>query len=258
MTSVLIEWQANWQQTCQAQRAGQVGQDANPNQHYCYRVNYVIGFGIGTTSLRRGLKRDPVRNRGLFAILFWCMARAAEASCLDSLAEHRSQIESDYLKSDDLPFDTELRAGFSGFSYFAGDIAYCVEASFQPSQDSKVFAMPSFNGTTLPFRKYGAFHFQLAGAPRTLTAYQRIDLPKGQGQWVLIPFRDATTGHETYGGGRYLEMESPLPARTTLDFNRAFNPLCAYKSTFTCPIPPAENWLKIRVAAGEKTYAGNH
>lgn len=199
-----------------------------------------------------------MRNRCLFAILVWCMGGAAEASCLDTLAKHRSQVESDYLKSDDSPFDKELRAGFAGFSYFAGDIAFCVEASFEPSADTKVFAMPSFNGKTLPFRKYGVFHFQLGGARRSLSAYQRMDLPKDQRQWVLVPFRDSTTGQETYGGGRYLQLDLPLPARTALDFNRAFNPLCAYKSTFTCPIPPAENWLKIRIAAGEKKYAGNH
>ena len=186
------------------------------------------------------------------------MGGAAEASCLDSLAEHRSQIESDYLKSDDSPFDKELKARFTGFSYFAGDSAFCVAASFEPSADSNELAMPSFNGKTLPFRKYGVFHFRLDGAQRSLSAYQRMDLPKDQRQWVLVPFRDSTTGHETYGGGRYLQLDLPLPARTMLDFNRAFNPLCAYKPTFTCPIPPKENWLKVRIAAGEKTYAGMH
>jgi uncharacterized protein len=198
--------------------------------------------------------RDPC----LLAMLVGCMGTAADASCLDSLAQHRTQIETDYLKSDDSPFDKELKAGFSGFSYFAGDSSFCVPASFEPSAGSKVFAMPSFNGKTLPFRKYGVFHFQLGGARRTLSAYQRMDLPNDQRQWVLVPFRDMTTGHETYGGGRYLQVDLPLPAPLTLDFNRAFNPLCAYKAVFTCPIPPAENWLKMRIAAGEKAYVAKH
>ncbi len=208
--------------------------------------------------MRRGLQRNPMRNRCLFTILVWCLGGDAGASCLDSLVKHRSQVEFDYLQSNDSPFDKELKAGFAGFSYFAGDSAFCVDASFEPSGDTKVFSMPSFDGKTLPFRKYGVFHFQLDGARRSLSAYQRMDLPPDQRQWVLVPFRDSTTGHETYGGGRYLQLDLPLPARTTLDFNRAFNPLCAYKSTFTCPIPPAENWLKVRVAAGEKAYVGQH
>ncbi len=197
-------------------------------------------------------------NRCLLAILVWCLGSTAEASCLDSLAEHRAQIETDYLKSADSPFDKELKAGFAGFSYFAGDSAFCVPAEFELSANAKVFAMPSFNGKTLPFRKYGVFHFQLGGARRSLGAYQRMDLPTDQRQWVLVPFRDLTTGHETYGGGRYLQVDLPLPAHLTLDFNRAFNPLCAYKSVFTCPIPPAENWLKLRIPAGEKTYLAKH
>jgi uncharacterized protein len=199
-----------------------------------------------------------VRTRYILALLVSYMSCSAQASCLDSLAQHRSQIESDYLKSDDSPFDKELQAGFSGFSYFAGASTFCVAASFEPSADSKVFAMPSFNGKTLPFRKYGVFHFELGGTQRSLSAYQRMDLPNDQRQWVLVPFRDMTTGHETYGGGRYLQVDLPLPARLTLDFNRAFNPLCAYKAVYTCPIPPAENWLKMRIAAGEKTYVAKH
>jgi uncharacterized protein (DUF1684 family) len=102
------------------------------------------------------------------AVLAWFMCSGAEASCLDSLAEHRLQSENEYLKSEDSPFDKKFKSDFAGFSYFKGDIAYCVEASFEPSVDTKVFAMPSFNGKTLPFRKYGVFHFQLGGARRSL------------------------------------------------------------------------------------------
>jgi len=108
------------------------------------------------------------------------------------------------------------------------------------------------------FRKYGLFRFQLGGAMQTLTAYQRMDLPEQERNWVLIPFQDRTNGKETYGGGRYLELYFPIGAHTELDFNRAYNPLCAYDSKFTCPMPPPENRLKIAVTAGEKAYAGKH
>jgi uncharacterized protein (DUF1684 family) len=85
-----------------------------------------------------------------------------------------------------------------------------------------------------------------------------MDLPKTERQWVLIPFRDETNGDETYGGGRYLQVDLPISSATTLDFNRAFNPLCAYDSKFTCPIPPADNALKVSIPAGEKSYGGSH
>jgi len=184
---------------------------------------------------------------------------AADASCLDSLAAYRAQNEADYLKSKDSPFDKTMRARFAGFSYFDGDAGFCVDASFEPAaKDEKQFNMAAFNGKTIAFRKYGAFRFQLGGAMQALTAYQRMDLPVAQRNWVLIPFQDRTNGKETYGGGRYLDLHFPLSAHTELDFNRAYNPLCAYDSKFTCPVPPPENRLKIAVTAGEKAYAGKH
>lgn len=195
---------------------------------------------------------------GLFAILMLLWSIAAEASCLDSLATYRAQTEADYLKSDDSPFDPALRARFAGFSYFAGDAAYCVDASFEPAVGEKQFDMAAFNGGTIPFRKYGVFRFQLGGTERSLTGYQRMDLPPKERTSVLIPFQDRTNGRETYGGGRYLELELPIRAHTTLDFNRAFNPLCAYDAKFTCPMPTLENRLTIAVSAGEKSYAGGH
>ena len=209
-------------------------QRANSNQDCRDRTNSGIKPpGFVEKWKRRGLRGDLVDNRWLLAILVWCLGSTAEASCLDSLAEHRAQIETDYLKSADSPFDKELKAGFAGFSYFAGDSAFCVPAEFELSANAKVFAMPSFNGKTLPFRKYGVFHFQLGGARRSLGAYQRMDLSTDQRQWVLVPFRDLTTGHETYGGGRYLQVDLPLPAHYA--GSTALSILCAP----TVGIPPA-------------------
>ena len=118
--------------------------------------------------------------------------------------------------------------------------------------------MAAFNGKSIPFRKYGVLHFQLGGATQSLTAYQLMDLPPQQRNWVLIPFQDRTNGHETYGGGRYLQLDFPIRTHVELDFNRAFSPLCAYDSKFTCPVPPPGNRLRILVPAGEKAHAGGH
>ncbi len=194
----------------------------------------------------------------LFTVLALLGAVTAEASCLDSLPAHRAQTESEYLKSDDSPFDKEMRERFAGFSYFAGDAAYCVDASFERTAGEKQFDMAAFNGKTIPFRKYGVFRFQLGGAMRSLVAYQRMDVPAAERNWVLVPFQDGTNGKETYGGGRYLEIKFPIRSRTVLDFNHAFNPLCAYDAKFRCPIPPPQNRLAIAVTAGEKAYAGAH
>ena len=75
---------------------------------------------------------------------------------------------------------------------------------------------------------------------------------------LFIPFKDATSGRETYGAGRFLEIHEPDEERFTLDFNRCFNPLCNYSPAYNCPIPPRENHLEIAIEAGEKTYPMDH
>ena len=75
-----------------------------------------------------------------------------------------------------------------------------------------------------------------------------------QGDELFIPFRDATSGKDTYGAGRYVEAEALGNGRYLLDFNRAYNPYCAYNDDWRCPLPPAENWLKVAIRAGEKSF----
>jgi len=118
--------------------------------------------------------------------------------------------------------------------------------------------MPTYNVKSIPFREYGVFEFRVDGVGYSLTAYQRMDLPEEERQWVLVPFKDKTNGHETYGGGRYLEIMFPIDARTEIDFNRAANPWCAYDPRYTCPVPPLENWLSLPIEAGEKMFGSAH
>ncbi len=76
----------------------------------------------------------------------------------------------------------------------------------------------------------------------------------GNGATLFMPFRDATSGQETYASGRYIELKENTSGIYDLDFNRAYNPYCAYNSEFSCPVPPAENILKVPIRAGEKNY----
>ncbi len=71
---------------------------------------------------------------------------------------------------------------------------------------------------------------------------------------LFIPFRDATSGKETYGAGRYLEVEVNPSGRYVLDFNLAYNPYCAYSDLYICPLPPGENWLRVEIRGGEKAH----
>ena len=98
----------------------------------------------------------------------------------------------------------------------------------------------------------GTLHFTLNGTDEQLTVFQNIDLSRLEDyrNYLFVPFTDLTNGEQTYGGGRYLDLEGPLGDTVELDFNRAYNPYCAYGGRYSCPIPPQENHLEVSVEAG--------
>jgi uncharacterized protein (DUF1684 family) len=114
--------------------------------------------------------------------------------------------------------------------------------------------MATNTGDRRLYRRWGRFNFQVDGEGAALTIYS--DPP---GHDFFMPFRDATSGKETYGAGRYMDNHRPglQPVGDTaveIDFNFAYNPYCAYNENFSCPLPPAENWLKVPIRAGEKKF----
>jgi uncharacterized protein len=102
------------------------------------------------------------------------------------------------------------------------------------------------------YRRAGIARFEVDGEPAAVTLYASEDMDE-----LFLPFRDATSGRETYGAGRYLEVEPPgADGRVLVDFNAAYTPYCAYNPDWSCPIPPGENWLSVPIRAGEKTFEG--
>ncbi|WP_460549069.1 DUF1684 domain-containing protein [Hymenobacter daeguensis] len=132
--------------------------------------------------------------------------------------------------------------------------AYCVEARLVRDSTSTPFAMQTSTARRPIYRKYGELRFVLNGKPLTLSIYQNQELLKRPGleDYLFVPFTDLTNGHETYGGGRYLDLRiPPAGARTmVLDFNKAYNPSCAYNHGYSCPVPPAENRLAVAIPVG--------
>jgi len=108
--------------------------------------------------------------------------------------------------------------------------------------------MATTGGEDQVYRRYGLVRFRVDDQPAQLVLYASDDSDE-----LFIPFRDATSGKETYGAGRYLELHAHGDD-VTIDFNYAYNPNCAYDPSWSCPLPPAENWLKVPIRAGEKTF----
>ena len=146
---------------------------------------------------------------------------------------------------------------FEGLSFFKVDTVYRISGKFTRSIGKK-FEMPTTTDRKPIYRRYGYVDFQLDGNTHRLTIYQNMALKKQKEykKYLFIPFRDLTSGKESYGGGRYIDTEIPAGETLILDFNRAYNPYCAYSHRYSCPIPPEENTLKVEIRAGEKVPVG--
>ena len=154
------------------------------------------------------------------------------------------------------PLTDEGFAAFDGLKYFPADDKFRVTATIERTADAKLFMMPTSSGKVKRFSKYGMLRFRIAGRPYQLSVFQAdADVRAAHPEFadlLFIPFRDRTSGKETYSVGRYIDIKTPKGKRVTLDFNLAYNPNCAYGSDkYSCPIPPKENSLQLRVTAGE-------
>jgi uncharacterized protein (DUF1684 family) len=148
--------------------------------------------------------------------------------------------------------DNPHRAGFRGLSYFPVSTAWVFAARFEPYQPARHVRIINILGMEQEYESPGAVVFVQDGREWRLDTV----LEEPGDQELFIMFADATSGHETYGGGRFLYVPLPHAGYTRLDFNKAYNPPCALNEFATCPLPPPQNHLKLRIEAGEKTYAG--
>jgi uncharacterized protein (DUF1684 family) len=145
--------------------------------------------------------------------------------------------------------DSPLRTNFSGLRWYAPNPAYRVKARFTPYPEPKVAPMPNILGDLEPFTIVGTVAFDLGGQKHDMVAWR-----SGQRLWFV--FRDLTSGVETYPAARFLYQPMPAAGEFDLDFNYAQNPPCGYNPYTTCPLPPPQNRLNVRVEAGELRYDG--
>ncbi len=144
------------------------------------------------------------------------------------------------------------RQPFVGVDYFPENAAWSIEADWLPLDPPLTMEVPNVTGELKPVTVAFKAVFTVEG--------QQVELlPMSVGEReVFFVFRDRTSGRETYGAGRFLKAEPAVDGKIRLDFNRAFNPPCAFTPFATCPLPPPENWLPFPVTAGEKRWLGGH
>lgn len=193
----------------------------------------------------------------LVGLLSFHLANAQNQDYLKEIQEYRKEQNEEFLNPDKSPLTAKERKEFKGHDFFAIDEAYRVKARFEPTPDSKPFPLNTSKGTSRLYKRIGILHFEIKGEPYTLEAYlqiQRFTIP-GQKVYVFLPLVDATTGESTYGAGRYLHYEG-IPEGTDwiIDFNKLYNPYCAYSDKYECPMVPEPNHLPIAVEAGVKGF----
>lgn len=148
-------------------------------------------------------------------------------------------------------------------NFFDADAVFRVSASFKPVQNAPWFKINTSSGKTKDYRQYGQLTFTIHDSVQTLYIYQSQALLQSPEHWdhLFLPFTDKTTGDESYEAGRYIDFKiSDIKNnRLVIDFNKAYNPYCAYVSgMYSCPVPPAENKLTVAIKAGEKKFAKAH
>jgi uncharacterized protein (DUF1684 family) len=166
------------------------------------------------------------------------------------LTDVRAAKDEAFRDASDSPVPKEKRDALLPLKYFPVDPNYAVPAVLKLSEDRPVFEMPTSTGALRRMQLVGELQFSLQGQPRSLGAF--VEEGTQQITRLFVPFADMTTGKDTYAAGRYLDIEPTGTGYYTIDFNRAYNPYCAYNASYECPFPPPSNRLDVAVTAGEK------
>jgi uncharacterized protein (DUF1684 family) len=166
---------------------------------------------------------------------------------MSGLDHYRKQKDDFFATNPQSPFTPEMQANYSGLNYFPENPDLRLELKVEQFEVKDQVEIQTNTGDLRTYDRYGKIYFDVEGEQASLTVYAT---PHG----YFLPFVDNQAGKETYGAGRYIDPE-PLPdGKLLVDFNLAYNPYCAYNEAYSCPLPPAENRIKVAIKAGEKNF----
>lgn len=172
---------------------------------------------------------------------------------VNSIKKSRKEKNQEFLNKETTPFEEKDLKSFIGLNYFPIDTAFRITASFTPIDTVQPFKMATSTEREPMYRLAGVVSFELENLTHTLEVYESVDNPDDP--FAFIPFTDETSAFETYGSGRYIDFDLPKEKKVvTLDFNKAYNPYCAYNDNYSCPVPPRQNNIEVSIKAGERVY----
>ena len=170
--------------------------------------------------------------------------------------DYQRQMNADFKDAAKSPLTDRDRKVFRSLDFFKFDSTYVVNADFKRTPNETPFKMKTTTDREVDYIKYGEATFTIKDKLLKLNVYQDLEMAEevGQEEALFLPFMDNTNGVESYKGGRYIEVKLPKDDKLLIDFNKAYNPYCAYNIKYSCPIVPSENILYVRIEAGVKKY----
>jgi uncharacterized protein len=178
-------------------------------------------------------------------------------SYAEQIAKHREAYKQDFIKYEQSPLK---KNDLQNLHFYAADSTYKVLAAIELLKNEKVFKMPTFDGSSSDYYKYAHVNFVLNNEKIQMSLYRSVYLSNNPvyKDHLFLPFTDETNNKETYGGGRYIDLDAKeiTDNHIEIDFNKAYNPYCAYSDGYRCPVPPEDNDLQLAIKAGEKLYTG--
>lgn len=168
---------------------------------------------------------------------------------MTELADFRAAKDTFFRSHAQSPLTPEQRRDFEGLNYFPENPSFVFALEPQPFEEPELVELQTSTGDSARYLRWARVSFDVDGSRQALTLYRNDHAGD-----IFLPFTDAGRGADTYGAGRYLDVEETDDGRVLLDFNYAYNPYCAYNDSWSCPLPPSENRLTAHIRAGEKLF----
>jgi len=193
----------------------------------------------------------------LLLSFFSCNSQGKRALVGDT--EYQQKLNASYKDASTSPLKSRDLKNFKGLDFFPVDSSYIVKATIVKTKNAPVFEMPTTTDRKPLYKEYGVLRFTIKGVDCQLTIYQSQDELRDEKykNYLFLPFTDDTSGNESYGGGRYMDiMTTDISKDNTviLNFNNTYNPYCAYNDRYSCPLTPRKNHLNLEIKAGIKKF----
>ncbi len=189
-------------------------------------------------------------------IFFFGNGLAQDSSAIRRVLLFQDNLNKDFASEETSPLKSKDLENFKSIEFFKIDTSFCVHARFVRTPYETPFIMKTTTGREPLYVQYGEAFFTILDKEYVLKIYQNQGL-KTQIEYedyLFLPFTDLTNGDTTYGGGRFIDLKIPEGDSILIDFNTAYNPYCAYNERYSCPIPPPENDLDLKISVGVKRY----